>query len=262
MIFLSYISKSEVFMTEKEQIIALFNQNVKGKKSDSSQSNVKHDGKDGHWLERAMGIKANASNSPDLLGYEMKNGTKNKTSFGDWSANYYIFRNKEIGIDRNTFLKIFGKPNMEKEGRLSWSGEPVPKISSFNRFGQKLELDDQNNIHAKYSYSKDQRTDKHQIVPAKLQIENLTIARWDAVSLKKKVENKFNQRGWFQCLKDSQGTYISIVFGSPISFEQWIALVKTGEVFFDSGMYQGNIRPYSQWRAANTVWDKLIVSKH
>lgn len=262
MIFLLDISTVEDVMTEKEQIIALFNNNVKGKKSDSSQSNAKHDGKDGHWLERAMGIKANASNSPDLLGYEMKNGTKNKTSFGDWSANYYIFRDKKIGIDRNTFLKIFGKPNMEKEGRLSWSGEPVPKISSFNKFGQKLVLDDETNIHAKYFYSKDQRPDKATIVPTELQIDNLTIARWDAASLKKKVENKFNQRGWFQCLKDNQGIYISIVFGSPISFEQWIALVKTGDIFFDSGMYQGNFRPYSQWRASNTVWDKLVTSRH
>ena len=56
--------------------------------------------------------------------------------------------------------------------------------------------------------------------------------------------------------------YNQIGFGNPISFEQWISMVKTGDIFFDSGMYQVNNRPYSQWRANNTTIDKLLVRSY
>jgi hypothetical protein len=102
---------------------------------------LKHAGKDGHWLELAMDIAHNASNTPDILGYEMKNATSLKTTFGDWSADYYIFKDSNIGINRSDFLRIFGKPNMKKGGRHSWSGEPSPKIGDFNKFGQRLVVD-------------------------------------------------------------------------------------------------------------------------
>lgn len=45
-------------------------------------------------------------------------------------------------------------------------------------------------------------------------------------------------------------------------YENWIKLVKQGVVFFDSGMYQGNKRPYSQWRANNSYWDSLITENY
>ena len=60
--------------------------------------------------------------------------------------------------------------------------------------------------------------------------------------------------GWFG--------YSSLIFGGPLTFEKWINLVKTGEVFFDSGMYEGNSRPYSQWRASNAIWESMVVSSH
>ena len=47
-----------------------------------------------------------------------------------------------------------------------------------------------------------------------------------------------------------------------MNFENWIELVKQGVVFFDSGMYVGNKRPYSQWRANNNYWDSLIVETY
>lgn len=31
---------------------------------------------------------------------------------------------------------------------------------------------------------------------------------------------------------------------------------------FDSGMYEGNPRPYSQWRANNNLWDSLIIESY
>ena len=77
--------------------------------------------------------------------------------------------------------------------------------------------------------------------------------------MKNFVERKFNQNGWFKCLKDSSGSYCSIVFGEPMTFLNWIELVKQGIVFFDSGMYVGNARNYSQWRANNNHWDSLIT---
>ena len=83
---------------EEAQIIKLFKENVYGRSPKTDDFNQRHDGKAGHWLERQMGIAANANNEPDLYGYEMKNSTGSKTTFGDWSANYYIFKDKEIDL--------------------------------------------------------------------------------------------------------------------------------------------------------------------
>ena len=242
----------------KQKIIDLFNKNVRGK---TGEAKAGHDGAGGHWLERQMGVKANASNAPDLFGYEMKNDTTSKTTFGDWSPNEKIF-GKKCSITRDDFLRIFGKRNAEKEGRLSWSGEPCPKYGKYNKFGQTLAIDADQNIRAIYSYSKDLRLNKAQIVPPKMQVENLVLATWRHDKLRAKLERKFNQNGWFKCLKDDDGKYCQIVFGKPMNYESWIALVKTGVVFFDSGMYQGNNRPYSQWRAQNSYWESLIDSRH
>jgi hypothetical protein len=253
------MNKSNVI---KKKIIKLFTKNVFGKKPDISRSNIKHDGKDGHWLETQMGIAHNASNSPDLEGFEMKNNTTNKTTFGDWSADYYIFKDKKYGIDRDKFLMIFGAPNPLKKNRYSWSGKPTPKIGSYNTFGQILKVDKNNNITAVYSFSKDQRKDKKKIVPKSMQKDNLVIAKWSAEMMRKRVEDKFNMLGWFKCLKSIDGFYSNIVFGAPINFDTWIQGVRKGLIFFDSGMYQGNIRPYSQWRADNKYWNSLIIETY
>lgn len=70
----------------KEKIIELFNTNVKDKEIEyDNDININHDGKEGHWLEKQIGIKINNNNLPDLFGYEMKKDS-NKISFGDWSA--------------------------------------------------------------------------------------------------------------------------------------------------------------------------------
>jgi len=250
-------------MDNKNEIIKLFDKNVRGKRPNTTSYNQDHDGKSGHWLEGQMGIAANASNSPDLLGYEMKNDTTSKTTFGDWSASNYIFSpSSRYGISRKQFLQIFGQSNPLKGGRYSWSGKPCPKISKFNDFGQILSIDNNDNILALYYYSKDTRSDKSKIVPNELQIEGLELAKWNSSKLKQKVENKFNQSGWFKCLRDRQGIYTTIVFGDPINYSNWLKLVRSGDVFFDSGMYDGNARHYSQWRSLNSFWNKLIVSKH
>jgi len=254
----------------KQKIIDLFVRNVKGRVPDSSAYTYEHDGKEGHWLETQMGVSHNASNAPDIDGFEMKNNTSNKTTFGDWSADYYIFkdntyevfRDKKNDVNRARFLEIFGSPNQKKENRYSWSGKPCPKIDIYNSFGQILKVDNDGNIFAIYSFSEDKRPDKVNIVPNYLQQENLLLANWDHISMKRKVESKFYKLGWFKCIKNAEGVYENIVFGKPINFETWLEGVRMGFIFFDSGMYNGNLRNYSQWRANNKYWDAMIVEKY
>ena len=119
-------------LSPKEKIIAVFRNNVQGKKEETDAENPCHDGRGGHWLERQMGIAANNHNAPDILGYEMKNDTTSKTSFGDWSPDIAVFKKPKL-MTREEFLFVFGKPNPEKDNRYSWSGEPVPKINQFNK---------------------------------------------------------------------------------------------------------------------------------
>lgn len=247
-------------LDEELKIIELFRKNVYGKKPEVSGFNERHDGKAGHWLERQMGIAANANNEPDLHGYEMKNSTGSKTTFGDWSANYYIFNDEEKNIDRNRFMEIFGKPNENKKGRYSWSGTPIPNFNSPSKYnGSEMLFDDDMNIVIVYNYSKDPRDNKSQIVPLELQQEALVLARWNRDNLKAKLTQKFGQHGWFKCNKDANGIYNQIAFGEPMNFDNWIKLVEKGVVFFDSGMYVGNPRNYSQWRANNNYWESLIT---
>lgn len=245
---------------EKQKIIDLFNKNVRGKRAAVLGGNIRHDGREGHWLEQQMNLTPNGVNAPDLFGYEMKNATTSKTTFGDWSPDKALYKGT---IDRDReFLVYFGKQNPLKGGRYSWSGSPVPKISHYNSFGQILEVDSDLNILAIYNFSEDMRSDKSRIIPTRFQSNRLVIAQWSNIVMKKKMENKFNQKGWFKCKKDRQGIYDQIVFGAPMNFINWISLVRKGIVFFDCGMYAGNPRPYCQWRANNSTWDELIISSH
>lgn len=252
----------------KQEIIKRFNENVRGKKPNTSNSNQNHDGKAGHWLENQMGIEINNRTEADLFGYEMKNQTTSgKTTFGDWSADYYIFKNskyftsKDNRINRDQFMQIFGTYKPDKQ-RCSWSGEVTPKINNFNQYGQKLIVDISKNIFAVYSYEQDLRQDKEIIIPSNMQINNLILAKWKHESMRKRVESKFNNKGWFKCIQNDSGIYTAIQFGKKITFDDWINLVEKGIVFFDSGMYQGNDRPYSQWRAFNSFWNSLILETH
>jgi hypothetical protein len=257
------LSRKNEANEKKQEIINLFRKNVKGKTANTSSSNIKHDGKEGHWLERQMGIKANNRSSSDLFGYEMKKDAS-KITFGDWSADTYLFKEME-DFTREKFIKIFGKENKLKK-RWSWSGEPIPKIDKFNDFGQKLVIDKENNIKAVYSFHNDKRPNKEVIVPAKLQKKEIPLAIWNSMSLEKRIESKFGHNGWFICMKNDEGEYNSIGFGDPLTFIDWIKLVSEGKVFFDSGMYfdkaKPNNRPYSQWRANGVVWHSLIKDSY
>jgi hypothetical protein len=61
---------------------------------------------------------------------------------------------------------------------------------------------------------------------------------------------------------NDRGVYNKIYFGKPLTYDEWLDMVNKNIVFFDSGMYYGNKRPYSMWRADNQLWDSLIVEEH
>lgn len=266
-----------MYKTEKEQLIEIFHERVKGRTPDVSSANARHDGRRGHWLERQFGVAANGDNSADILGYELKNETtSNKTTFGDWSPNYFIFKDpaffdcfdgQRAPERQDSFVRIFGKRNIEKGGRYSWSGQPIPKINRYNDFGEILLIESNEDIVILYSFTEDKRPDKYQVVPVRLQVDNLEIARWfgkqlplgaRGKTLREKLEDKFDQNGWFTCKTNANGVYDKICFGSPVNYDKWLELVKEGIVYFDSGMYETNSRPYCQWRANNSYWDSLI----
>lgn len=249
------------------QIVQLFLAKVYQKKPNIIQANRKHHGAVGHWLETAMGITHNRNNIPDLLGYEMKTDTTSgKTTFGDWSADFYLFKssqNPSSTLLRDQFIEIFGKPNPLKNNRYSWSGSPIPTIhhpSSWN--GSRMVVDKNDMIKIIYDYSKDPRKNKSKIIPSEFKKNSLILASWSRAHLEQKVNSKFSQNGWFKCYRNSGGVYDRIGFGEPMNFDSWIYLVRQGIVYFDSGMYVGNSRNYSQWRANNNYWDSLVIRSY
>lgn len=248
---------------EELEIVRIFEENVLGETPNTAEYNQGHNGSGGHWLEQKMGVRPNADNAPDLLGHEMKNNTTSKTTFGDWSPNYKIFKDNSSGIDRDQFLRIFGKPNPDKDNRYSWSGTPLPTVNRPSPYnGSVMTVDENQDISIIYNYSEDPRQDKAQIVPVHLQQDNLLLVKWDKANLEEKLLNKFGQAGWFKCFQDQNGIYNEIAFGAPMTYENWIMLVREGIVFFDSGMFETNNRPYSMWRASNGYWNSLIVRRY
>jgi hypothetical protein len=53
--------------------------------------------------------------------------------------------------------------------------------------------------------------------------------------------------------------YNKISFGRPINYDEWLLLIKNRLIIFDSGMHAGNKRPYSMWRATNSIWETMII---
>lgn len=111
----------------KMNIVEIFKERVQGKAPDVSAANNNHDGKFGHWLEKQFGINPNANNGADLFGFELKADTTFKTTFGDWSANRYIYKEKKyehifgkgkVVDKRNKFLKLFAQAIPQKKSLL------------------------------------------------------------------------------------------------------------------------------------------------
>ena len=278
----------------KQKIIHAFKKNVEGTSPSSQELNANHDGAEGHWLETKLGKKPDASNEADFWGYECKNDTTSKTTWGDWTGNYRIYHDKNFftltknSDNQDEFVRIFGKKNPNKKNRSSWSGSPVPtRIGDKTSFGQRMEIDSEGNIVIFYSFSEDTRKNKSSLIPIIMQKDNLVLMKWygtessfesykaitendnniffqshTQASLEHKVVNKFGEYGWFKCLKDSQGNFDRIEFGDSLTYLEWLSHVKNGDIYFDTGMYEGNIRPYCQWRSNNKFWKSLVTSKY
>tara|TARA_B100000035_G_scaffold79907_1_gene66943 strand:+ start:271 stop:1071 length:801 start_codon:yes stop_codon:yes gene_type:complete len=258
---------------DKQYIIDLFRNNVKGVEIQLGGQNTNHCGREGHWLEKQMGIIHNSKNEPDLRGYEMKKHSA-KTTLGDFSASEYAFSRKnkrtminqlndwsdDIEISRSDFIKCFGTPNTNKNNRYSWSGSCIPHYNHWNKFGQILHINENNDIIIYYSFSKDTRTDKEHF-PLIFKHDDIVIALWKSEKMMAHINNKFNSKGFFMCKKNSENKYDSICFGKAFDFDYFIECIKNKLIIFDSGMYDGNSRNYSQFRGS-AFWENLIIEEH
>ena len=127
-----------------------------------------------------MGIRANADNRPDLWGFECKNATGSQTTFGDWKADYLIWRDEDmfpnlVGLTGNNlrtqqntnkdevFLRAFGiwrnaeegdvyqvdgqQLTWENGGFFSWSGICPQRVTQgYRDGGQALVVNDDNSL--------------------------------------------------------------------------------------------------------------------
>ncbi len=255
-------------MESKKYIIDLFIKNVKGIEVCLESYSKKHYGKEGHWLEKLMGIKHNSKNLPDIMGYEMKKDSSSKTTLGDYSASEYAFSSKrevinkyndwtdDIKITRSEFIRYFGNKNPKKHNRYSWSGKCVPTYNTWNDFGQTLLVEDSNIV---IYYSSEY--DKRQIeLPEYITTKKILIAYWDSNKLRKSINEKFNNAGFFIC-KKIDNKYEKICFGKPFSYDYFLECIKNKKIIFDSGMYDGNTRNYSKFRGSE-FWNELITEEY
>ena len=242
-----------------DELIRIFHERIKGKVLPKST----HDGSIGHWIESQFGVSANRDDAADWAGYELKTG-KSKTTFGDWSADQYLWQSGVTDVPtRDVFLQIFGtKSRPDRPGRYSWSGRVFPTVHGHNDYGQKMVVEPTLDIKIYYDYSKDYRSDKSTIIPYSLQRDGVVLAEWYSSTLESRVNRKFGQNGWVKFVQSS-GIIDSMIIGPPLTFNEWINYVKTGEVYLDSGMYydphKPNNRPYANWRASNKFWEQLSL---
>lgn len=251
---------------DKKKIIQLFNSNIKNTKYVKKNNTC---GNEGHYLEKLMGLTLNDHNKPDIFGYEMKKDCKKKITFGDYSASEYLFSKKTpiltkyngklLSITRELFMVYFGSI---KNNRYSWSGSCVPKYGNVNEFGQILEFDKNNNLQIHYHYNLDKRTSKKDFPNFLKSKIPILIAIWTFEKLSNHINNKFDINGFF-ILKKTRNIYTSICFGTPFNFEYFVENIKNKNIIFDSGMYSGNSRNYSQFRSSmNNFWKKLIIEEY
>ena len=259
-----YIQNKPDFVSDrvdfKSIILEIFNRDVRHKPIQLLNSN---DGSEGHWLEERFGVKRNSKNEPDIYGYEIKKDAK-KITFGDFSASEYPFsKNKNhitISMTRDVFIQTFGEPNPLKQGRYSWSGACTPSYVNrgWNTCGQRIMVTESRDIVILYSFSEDQRKRKNTF-PVEIQQDNITIAYWKHEKISVNIENKFNQCGFFICKKNKDNVYDTIHFGPPFTYNLFLEAFQNGDIFFDSGMYETNNRPYSQFRANNDFWMSMTI---
>ena len=245
---------------DKKTIVDLFMNNVKGKKFDKAGKN--HCGEEGHWLEKLMFITPNSNNEPDKLGYEQKKSSC-KISFGDWSASRYIFNDKSYKLTRHDFIKMFGSPNPKKNNRYSWSGNVFPKYGvKYNYAGQRLRFKNNEDLVIEYSFSNDTRKEKNSYPEKFKTTEPIELACWTRCKLEKHISSKFGVKGFYVCKKNKENVYDKICFGKVIDFQFFKTGLENNKIILDSGMYEGNPRNYSPFRANKSLWNDLITEEY
>lgn len=233
-------------MSEEEKIRSIFNKNVRGRQPNLTQYNKKHNGSEGHWLEKQMGIKHNSSNSPDIYNYEMKKVTRGRTTFGDWIPDKIEIKFWSKPESAIKFMKTYGKYNKKKK-RWAWANPVL--IEKYNQYGQRLEMDDKNNkVVVRYNKNKDKLYNSRE---NKCNEERKILFGWTYEKLKQRVENKFGKKGYFICNKNKKNEYSDISFFKPIYFEEWKNALMNKHIFLDAGTICGNPRAYMSWRTNN-----------
>jgi len=123
-----------------------------------------------------------------------------------------------------------------------------------------LNNNDNNDIIIYYSYSKDTR-DIKETFPDYLKKDDIMIAIWKEEKMKEHINNKFNDNGFIIC-KKVNNKYEKICFYKKFDFNYFIECLKNKKIYFDSGMYEGNRRNYSHFRANSNVFENLIIEEY
>lgn len=240
---------------DKQNIISSFIKNVKNIEINIEGLNKTHNGIKGHWLENKMGIKHNSKNEPDIQGYEMKTGNK-VTTFID-KVPTIMYLNENILPKRN---KDYKKQFWEKYASKKETDKPTIggwSVDKFNKCGQKIIVDDNNNILVLYDYKEDTRVNKNLL---SLDNKPHIIMKWDSKELLTTIENKFNQKGFFKCIEENN-KFTKICFGKKITFDFWINQFKKGVIYHD-GYSKIDGRGRHVFRASNKFWDNLIIEEY
>tara|TARA_Y100000389_G_scaffold191807_1_gene218544 strand:+ start:326 stop:1105 length:780 start_codon:yes stop_codon:yes gene_type:complete len=235
-----------------------FNEYVKNKNIIIKNNN--HDGSDGHWLEKNMGLKINNKNEPDIYGYEMKNHTKSgKITFIDKTPSKIFLEGLEIKKNnkkKEIFWKMFKRTDSSGLKIGGW------KVDIFDKDGQTMWIDNYNNICILYNFTEDKRDNKNILVSEFYKNnKNHIIIIWESNDLKVGINNKWNQRGFFICKKNEKNEYSKILFGKPISFNEWIIEVKNKNIYYDGySSYGGRWR--GVFRASNKWFERYITEEY
>ena len=294
------LSKKE----SKLLIINNFNKNVLGNYPKESDLKSDHDGNIGHWLESKLGGNIDADGNADLNGFECKIESK-KISWGDWGAPYRIFCDKSYKIfdkknaheNMHTLVKLLGvRRHHDEDGEYySMSGKDFPSyINTETAIGLSL-IEKKTDILLTYSYSKDQRHNKNEVVPVEFKKEGLVIFKWygtdisfntfksniennklqidvkvtgqtASVSLETRVRRKFGIYGVVIGLKDESKGFYGLKFLKRITFKDWLYAFKNKNVIFDTALTTRSKRPYNQWRSTakfmKTLEEEIYIPKN
>ena len=238
----------EMTMNNKELIIQKFNENVRGRSFIQNENN-NHDGNEGHWLEQSMGINPNGVNEPDIHGYEMKKQSLNTTFIDKKFSNIFLrgdIIKRGNRSRKDEFWTIFQRSSSDGIRIGGWKLD-------WDVNGQKLFIDEDNNIIIKYNYFHDQRENKDELVPEYYKNnEDHKIMEWEKKHIKEAINSKWNVRGWFICKKNNEGVYDKICFGEKFDFDFWIERVRDGIIYYDGyskidGRWRGCFRSSSNW---------------